>query len=151
MKLLVTRDPLPRPLCTLGVLTVAALVLNTMERPWVPGPQGTLCGVPSVSCVPVGTYDLVLHNTAEHPKTFALVNKSLGIYHEPMDIPEDCIGRSACLIHAGNWAWDSIGCVMPGLSRALNGKTWMVTDSVQAMMQLMGVVPWTTGHTLTIE
>ena len=157
MKFLLTRDP-PRALCSLGLLLVVGLQLDSMERPWIEDPQGGVGGDPDVSCVPPGTYDLVLHDTAEHPKTWALVNPALGIYHEPGDIPPGERGRFACLIHPGNWAWESAGCVLPGLGRATNGhrsrrrhlQIWRVTDSDLAMEQIRAAVPWANGHTLEI-
>jgi Family of unknown function (DUF5675) len=150
VNLLLTRDQPPPPACTLGVFTVADLVLNTMERPWVPDPTGGAGGAPLISCVPPGLYQLVLHDTPEHPKTWALVNHELGVYHEPGDIPEGTIGRYACLIHPGNYAADVEGCIAPGMTREWNGVLWMVTSSQVAMRQLQAAVPWTTGHTLQI-
>jgi hypothetical protein len=158
MNFLLTRDP-ARPLCSLGTLLIAELRLDSLERPWVPDPLGGVCGEPDLSCVPLGLYDLVLHDTAEHPKTWALVNPALGIFHEPAGIPLGQRGRFACLIHPGNWAWQSIGCVLPGLGRAPSGhrsrrrrlQNWMVTDSDVAMEQIRAAVPWAAGHTMEIR
>jgi hypothetical protein len=149
MNLILTRDP-PWPTCTLGMLTVEDLELNTMERPWIGDPE-CIGGAACISCVPPGVYQLALHDTPEHPRTWALVNPALGVYHEPGDIPAGTTGRTACLIHPGNYPTDVEGCIAPGLSRALNGALWMVTDSQEAMMKLQTVVPWVEGHTLTIE
>lgn len=58
--------------CTLGILTVGSLALDTLELPWIADPS---CkgGHPEKSCVPAGTYLLALHDTPDHPRTFALV------------------------------------------------------------------------------
>src|SRR5580693_1400676 len=106
MDLQLARDPVT-PGYSYGVLAVEALTLQTMELPWVPDPQGAPCGEPFSSCVPVGTFELVLHDTVEHPKTWALVNPALGIYHEPGDIPAGVRARFGCLLHNGNLASQS--------------------------------------------
>lgn len=151
MELLIARD-VPRPAgCSLGTLTVASLLLDTIERPWIADPNGSPCGDPDVSCVPLGLYQLVLHNTTDKPCTFALVNPALGIYHEEEDIPPGARGRFACLLHSANYAWQLEGCIAPGLARLPIGKSaWMVTNSVKAIEQLFAVVPWVEGHSLEI-
>lgn len=98
-----------------------------------------------VSCVPVGTYQLVRHDSAKHPKTWALVNEALDIFENPAPGK-----RSDCLIHPANFAFQLEGCIAPGIDRSKNGQTWMVTDSREAMTQLQGVVPWTDEHRLEI-
>src|SRR5437588_8254213 len=99
MKLLLTRDndiP-PAPDHLYGVLEAGTLILQTMERPWIPEHGGAPCGEVGKSCVPVGTYDLVLHNSILHPKTFALENPALAVYADPHSIPANLCGRSECL------------------------------------------------------
>ena len=121
-----------------------------MERPWIPDPAGGLGGTADISCVPCGTYQLVLHDTVDHPKTFALVNPELGVYHEPRDIPPMVIGRSTCLIHAFNWVWQSLGCTGVGMGCQQNNLTWMLTNSREALAEFLGAVPWVEGHTISI-
>lgn len=153
MKLRLIRDDRipPAPDHLYGMMEAGSLILQTMERPWVPEHRGAPCGEPRVSCVPVGTYDLVLHDTPAHPQTFALVNAELGIYHELADAPPGEIIRVACLLHAGNFASQSEGCVLVGLGRSvLNGQP-DVTESRKALQELLAAVPWVLGHTLTIE
>lgn len=152
MNLILTRDNTvpPAPDHLYGILEAGLLTLQTMERPWIPEHGGAPCGEPGVSCVPAGTYTLVLHDTPAHPLTFALVNEALGIYHEPHDVPTNLCGRSACLIHAGNFASQSEGCILVGRARGvLNGKP-DVTDSRAALAELLAIVPWVVGHSLTI-
>lgn len=64
----------------------------TLERPW-------LDNRPNVSCIPVGQYKLKLTDTALH-----------GRCYEVMDVP----GRSAILIHKGNFVTDTEGCILLG-------------------------------------
>jgi Family of unknown function (DUF5675) len=144
MNLTLVRDPGQPPNCTLGKLTVGEHIFDSMERSWVPV-DGSPGGMPLVSCVPVGVYKLALHHSPEHPMTFALVNEALDIYANPTPGK-----RSDILIHAANWAWELMGCIAPGLTRKLNGQTWMVTDSKEAMTQLQMTVPRIAGHTLEI-
>jgi hypothetical protein len=133
------------PNCTLGKLTVEEYSWYTMERPWIPDEGGGIGGTPLVSCVPPGLYQLFLHDTTKHPKTWALVNSDLGVVANP--IPGM---RSDILIHPANWAWELEGCIAPGMGSQQNGQTYMIIESREAMRELQGVVPWTLGHTLEI-
>ena len=95
--------------------------------------------------MPPGIYALVLHDTVKHPKTWALVNEDLDVYADPT------LGkRSDVLIHPANWSWELEGCIAPGEGCQLNGSTWMITDSREAMSELQGALPWELGHTLEI-
>lgn len=145
MNLLLIRD-VHRPDCTLGILTAAEGRWQTMERPWVADTSGGKGGTPRISCVPPGLYQLVLHDTAKHPNTWALVNHDLDIYADPT------LGkRSDVLIHSANWAFQLEGCIAPGEERVWDGKEWMVTNSKQAVNEFRAAVPWTAGHTLEIR
>ncbi len=129
------------------------ILLQTLERPWIPAPDGSPGGDPNLSCVPIGTYDLVLHDTPEHPQTWALVNPALGVFHEAADVPADFIGtpRIACLIHSANLVVQLEGCIGVGLTRsALNGEP-DIADSVNAFAELKEAVPWVEGHQLIIS
>lgn len=149
MILTLVRD-LASAACTLGTITIGNLILQTLERPWVPDLGGGVCGLPDRSCVPAGTYALVRHDTPRHPKTWALVNTELGIYHE--EIPAGCVGRDACLIHPANRVEQLEGCIAPGRDRAHIGGNWIVTNSGPAFEALCALVPWVDGqHQLVIE
>lgn len=138
------------PYCVLGALLAPALALHTLELPWLPDPD-YVGGTPEKSCVPAGTYSLVRHDTIAHPQTWALVNHSLGVYHNPEDVPPGCNGRTDVLLHCGNDAADSRGCLLVGRSRLISGGQWIVAGSRLAFGDLKAVVPWTDDHTLIIE
>ena len=110
---------------------------------------------PNASCIPLGVYQLVPHDTAAHPETWAMVNPELGVTHEPDDIiPDDCKypHRFACLIHPANFARQLQGCFAPGMGRSMAGGMWMVTDSRMAFGKIQAILePMTIGHTLTIQ
>ncbi len=153
MNLILTRDNTipPAPDHLYGMLEAGTLLLQTIERPWIPEHGGAPCGEVGKSCVPVGTYDLVLHNTILHPKTFALENPTLAVYADPHSIPHDLCGRSECLIHAGNFASQSEGCILVGHARGMLNGVPDVTESRDALAELLAVVPWIGGkHSLTI-
>jgi len=149
MILTLTRERNPQPDCTLGYLQVGSLKLATIERPWVPSPT---CkgGKKGESCVPLGTYDLVLHKSLKHGKTWALVNHELDVVRfegEDGDPDED---RATCLIHVANYARELQGCIAPGIAHQRQGNEYMVTSSRKAMEILRSVLPWE-PHTLEIK
>jgi hypothetical protein len=128
--------------CTQGVLTADSLTLYTLELPWVP--DGDPGGTPDKSCVPAGVYQLVLHDTVKHPRSFALVNPDLGVIHEPDPMFPNA--RTACLIHIADTVADLEGCIGVGLGSG----DCTISQSKAAYIQFQDVVPWVTGHTLTI-
>ena len=138
---------------TRGVLQADGLTLQTIELSWWPAADGSPGGHSLTSCVPPGAYELRLHSSAKHPRTWALHNPVLGVYAEPGDIPPGLsyTPRTDCLIHPDNVTATLEGCIGPGLTRGtLNGEP-AVLSSVEAFAQLQAVLPWTAGHTLTIS
>ena len=85
MYLSLIRDTSTASYC-LGTLQAGALQFQTLELPWVPDSVGK-GGKHGISCVPPGLYELVRHDTPLHPRSFALVNPDLDVYHEPGDVP----------------------------------------------------------------
>jgi len=126
--------------CTMGVLTLDKLSLYTIERPWIADLTKKPGGLAGRSCVPVGTYDLVLHDSEAHPETWALVNPNLGVTHWG---PSQ---RSAVLIHPANVVAELRGCIAPGLIRGVR----QVQRSRDAMAKLKAMLPWVNGHTIDI-
>jgi hypothetical protein len=137
---------------TLGTLLVSSgsMALQTLELPWVPALTVVVdCGKQGLSCVPAGTYQLALHDTLAHPRSFALVNPELGVYHEPGDVPAGVAAvRVAILIHVANYPSDLEGCIGVGMAR--HGPPWMISNSSDAYSIFKTTVPWIEGHTLTI-
>jgi hypothetical protein len=153
MKLILRREkPQPSHTCTLGLLLIpeASLTLCTMELPWIPS---ATCkgGLKGKSCVPVGTYKLVKHNSPKHPKTWALVNHDLDVVHYEGDDHDPDEDRATCLLHVANFARQLQGCCAPGLAHTIVNDEYMVTSSAKAMEKIRSVVPWTDEHTLSIE
>jgi len=169
--LILRRDPSQHGFVTFGVLSLGGF--QTLELPFVPwterqdvvwasgtpppdyGGDGTIevvhaGGMPGRSCVPPGIYQLERHNTPTHPFTWALVNPLLGVWHAPTDVPDGQSGRSEILIHPGNTALDSKGCILLGLERTHLFTTPGVLSSQKAFEQLRANLPWVDGHTLTI-
>lgn len=129
--------------CTMGLLSFGDTTLQTLELPWIFNPNYP-GGEPNKSCVPKGIYDLALHNTVKHPKSFALVNPTLGVIHEPdPDFPN---ARTACLLHVANTPKDLEGCIGLGLS----GHDCYISSSVLACKEFYGAVPWVQGNILEI-
>lgn len=128
---------------TFGTLNLNGVVLQTLERPWVPGsgPAGTK----GVSCIPKGPYELVRHDTEAHPRSFALVNEALGVYHYAC--PPGIDGRTACLIHVANWVSELRGCIALGMDRGEDS----IARSRIAVDRFYATVSWLDDtHTLEI-
>lgn len=120
---------------TVGHLCAGELKLATIERPWLKnqdGPGGAL----SKSCIPDGTYQIRPHTSERFPNTYAIVNEELGVYYQTRPDGQTW-GRTAILIHIGNFVTDVIGCVAVGLQ---HGGTSAVTNSRSAMDKLREVL-----------
>lgn len=153
LALLLTRN-VRESYCTLGSMRVNAHKLHTMERAWIPNPDGGKSGKRFESCVSDGTYKLVRHSTEKYPLAWALVNPDLDVYHWPSDVPASKLkqARQTILIHPANYWHDLLGCIGPGRERVRqqNGQ-WMVARSRDAMNLLKTVIGSTLDVTLTIQ
>lgn len=121
------------PTETEGVLRIGDEAIYTMERPWLPAMPG---GVPFESCVPDGLYELVPHQRSNGDNVFALWNPDLHVYYT-QDERGDKPGRYLILIHVGNYVEDVVGCIAPGMNRAIFDNRRMVTNSRKAMEKIM--------------
>lgn len=130
------------PDCTLGLLSVNGTIYCTIERPWNDN-KG------QISCVPPGVYELMRHDSAKHPRTWALSNPDLHVTHFPDPAHPDW--RSAVLLHSANWVSQLEGCIAPGMARSMVAGVWMVEQSKSAMAAIQAAVPWIDGHTLEIR
>jgi hypothetical protein len=123
----------------LGTLDVSGRRFHTMERPWIPDPNGGKGGKKYESCVPVGVYRLRPRESPKYGKHFILSNPMLDVYETPLDVPRgrENSTRTLVLVHVGNYWWDVIGCIAVGKGRARDGAAgWMVTHSREGMNEL---------------
>ncbi len=142
MKFLLHREKaLPtRTDCTLGLLFIEGLSLVTIERPWIPSAVGK-GGTKGVSCVPLGSYRLVPHDSEAHPRTWALVNEELDVIHYPDSRRPNA--RTAVLIHPANWAHELRGCIAPGTRTVLDSEgRHMVAESRKAFGLIQQCASW---------
>ncbi len=117
----------------------------TMEQPWRQNRR-------FVSCVPVGTYNLISYDSPKYGETFALENEDNDVFVYENEADEG--GRYACLFHSANWAHQLQGCIAPG-----DGKGWaqhrghppnlMVTRSRDALARLFPVLEY--NHQILIR
>ena len=97
------------PNATLGVIRLDGEVFYSVERPW-------LDNAVSVSCIPVGTYEMGWRESPRFGETWHV-----------KDVPD----RTYILIHAANFAKDVEGCI--GLGMGLMGDTVAVSESRKAV------------------
>lgn len=118
---------------TLGDVDGNGTVLHTIERPWVPGMPG---GMPFVSCLPDGDYQLLPHVRPNGDYVLALRNPDLSVWYSTRNVPAEG-GRSLILLHAANYASQVQGCIAPGMGRTVIDNRAMVTHSRKAMAKIM--------------
>lgn len=106
----------------------------TIERPWIPNPNGAKGGTPMVSCVPDGAYVLSPWTRPNGDKVYILYSPELGVYRTP-DEHEPGRGRNLILIHKANWADQVNGCIAPGMMRS----PMVRNGSVQQAVGMSGV------------
>lgn len=134
---------------TTGNLTVNGVTFASMERPWIENPKG-FGGMPRQSCVPPGTYAVRPHHSHNFPLTYAIISPENGVYYQPGDIPDgQKWGRSAILIHVGNFVRNVIGCIAVGKEHGILAGEPAVLRSVAAMRELDKLLNRGT-HTLEI-
>jgi hypothetical protein len=125
---------------TLSIYSGTDLLFSckTLELPWLNNQR-------RISCIPEGTYNVILHNSPKFGKCFWL-----------QDVP----GRSEILIHTGNYAGslnpktgksDILGCILVGTGYAdLDGDGLKdITSSKVAMDELLRLL--TSEFVLTIQ
>ncbi len=96
------------------------VICDTCERPW-------LNNAPKVSCIPTGTYNVIKHDSPNHPDTWEITG-----------VP----GRSGILIHNGNSAMeDSEGCILVGDSQGIIDGYPAVLNSVATLEMLRNTLP----------
>jgi len=108
----------------------------TIEQPWRQNRR-------FVSCVPVGTYNLIPFDSQKYGQTFALENEALDVFAYQDEAGDG--QRYACLFHAANWAHQLQGCVAPGEAKSWGQRTGnkpnlMVTKSNKTMAKLYPIL-----------
>lgn len=102
---------------TLGQLDVGDLTLYTLELPWKDNQR-------RISCIPEGTYRVTSHISKKFGKCFWV---------------REVQGRSGILIHAGNYHWHTLGCILVGLDHKDSNEDGLldVISSTKAMKKLL--------------
>lgn len=114
---------------TLGRLSVdGEPVCHTLERPWLDNKR-------RVSCIPVGEYTGAVQFSPRFQTWLP----------ELLDVP----GRDQILIHAGNTADDTEGCILVGMERHDHEDRIMQSRSALALVSKM--LTGCDGFTLTVE
>jgi hypothetical protein len=96
-----------------------AILCATCELPWEDN-------APDKSCIPVGSYIVIRHNSAEHPNTWEITG-----------VPN----RSGILLHNGNTENDSLGCIICGDGTGTIDGLPAVLNSVSTMAKLQQELP----------
>jgi hypothetical protein len=110
-KMLIVRDTY-NATETFGKLYInGVFICDTLELPWRNNER-------SVSCIPKGKYQVVHRQSAKYKNHLHII-----------DVP----GRSLILIHPGNSAKDTNGCILPGMIRSANS----LLNSKIAMDEIM--------------
>lgn len=107
---------------TFGVLHApdGSLLCHTAELNWDNNN-------PDTSCIPAAMYNVVPHNSADHPNTWELQN-----------VPN----RTGILIHNGNLPLQSSkGCICVGMTQGWLGTQMAVLSSMQALNMLRKTLP----------
>lgn len=116
------------PLCIRGVIAIGDSVFYTLEPP-------DLNNASNISCIPKGTYECVIRKSPKYGTTYHVTNVR---------------DRSFILIHAGNLAKHTKGCILIG-SRfgTLNGEPAVLASktALRKFSNLLDGDPFT----LTIE
>lgn len=105
----------------------------TVECPW-------RNNQPNQSCIPEGTYQLLLHDSATKGQCLAIEGGKLGVTLNGPSL------RTACLIHVANKASELAGCIAPGTEFGALSNEWAVLNSRVALKDLLNRV----GHNTAI-
>lgn len=107
---------------TLGELQIGDLMLFTLELPDLNN-DGIEDNEVRKSCIPDGTYKVVKHNSPKFGWCFWV-----------RDVP----GRTAILIHPGNYYYHTLGCILVGMQQKdMNGDGLIDNVSSRAAMDML--------------
>jgi len=115
--------------CTIGTLSAGRDVLcHTLENPWKNNKK-------NLSCIPEGFYSCVPYSSEKYPDVWEVINVK---------------GRTNILIHIGNYADDTEGCILVGSNVAYNAKN-MITNSSITMKKLHSEIGVGRSFTLSVR
>ena len=101
---------------------------HTIEQPWKAS-RNSPAGVPYVSCVPTGSYELIPFDSPKYGRTFLIANAALGV----VPLAEDRVNiwdRFLCIaFHRGSFARNFQGCIGAGENLSANAGEWMITNT----------------------
>ena len=116
--------------CTFGVLLMDNRpIMVTLEDPWINNEKFK-------SCIPNGKYTVIGHNSSKYPNTWEVTH-----------VPD----RDAILIHVGNTAKDTNGCILVGRRFGMLGGVPAIFDSRHALYDLRELTGNMGSWELTIE
>ena len=122
------------PAVTFGVLVLdTGETFQTLELPWLANQQNVSCipTAPGLMDEPNGTYEVIRWKSPTRGDCFKVL---------------DVFGREGILIHAGNTAKDTQGCILVGLERGADNAS--IVHSRAALLALREACP--DGMTLRI-
>lgn len=137
------------PTATLGLLHVGADQFETIERPWIPDPDGP-GGEAQKSCIPDGRYTFKPWTSPKFGPVFIFSSPELGVYETEKPAGAK-YGRTHVLLHPANEVRELLGCVAPGMRAGIaEGKHW-VFDSRRAFARISELLGRTAEHSVTIR
>ena len=137
------------PAATLGVLRIGAEVFHTIERPWLPDPDGA-GGEAQKSCIPDGRYLLRPWESPKFGPVYLFESPELGVY--ATERPAGALfGRTHVLLHAANSAAELLGCMAPGMRAGIvDGVPW-VYESRRALTRIGELLGRAGANSVTIR
>lgn len=137
------------PTATLGLLRIGAEQFETIERPWVPDPDGP-GGEAQQSCIPDGRFVLRPWQSPKFGPVYLFEAPDLGVYATERPAGAK-YGRTHCLLHAANQVSELLGCVAPGMRAGIqDGKHW-VFESRRALARVSELLGRELVHSVTIR
>lgn len=108
-------------------------------------------GMPKRSCVPDGQYRLEPYDSPKHPQSYRLINIALGVFADYLpDASAGQYGRTRILLHTGNTAGDTEGCILVASSFGSLNNHPAVLDSHNAYDRLRSILG-RMSHTIIIR
>lgn len=137
------------PTATLGLLRVGTERFETIERPWVPDPDGP-GGQPQESCIPDGRYVFKPWDSPKFGPVYLFTSPDVGVYETAVPAGQK-FGRTHVLLHPANEVRELQGCCAPGMRAGIvDGKHW-VYESRRAFSRIAELLGRVDVHSVTIR